>query len=554
MIRWLTAVVLVCLLVTSSARAEEVFSKELIAAMDRQDELTRTGNLDQAIRDARAAVRQDTPEAHYLLGRALGNLALIRKRAGDQRGFLAKLEEAREAFYESKEVGGLLFAPAPLGLARCARIEGEMGEAERLYREALRIAPGFREAVMDLSEVLWERGSYDAAVAELATLVRGNPSDLDARFVLGRMRASRQDWERAEADFSAVVAARPNDVAVRKLFGLTLFYQDKFDQAARHFDAARRASPKDAELYQSLLLCYVKLQETDKAKAVLQDLVRELPDHEAAERARNTLAELARNPNYLNEIADTPTPEELVRQLEVGTDAVREKALHTMRELVWSALPAQVYELLLVAQAGPGVRRAAVMLIGDHADPRTLSILEVMLFHPRERETEPSVRRATVEAVGALATPAVLPVLYPILDDPDVEMREAAVAGIAARSGKWFRADLRTPTPAEAWAPEREKYRRWWASELGSFSRLEACQAMEKLFASLEKDKGRLAGYALEAMDDPYPRTFAAGYSLFRAMSGQSYGFETGAVPQEERRRIAQSARAWLNAHMARGN
>ncbi len=528
------------------ASAQDGFSAELRTKIDRQDELAEKGHAEQVLREARAGIRADTPEAYYLLGRALGNAALGRKQAGDERGYVETLEQAREAFWEAKELGGLLFAPAPLGLARCARIEGELAEAEKLLREALRVAPEFQAAISDLAQVMWERGSKDGAVAVLDNYARKHPSDVEIRLVLARMRAAREDWERAEADFRIVLDAQPANLGARKLLALALFHQEKFEGAAREFETAQRTAPKDAEIYQFLFATYAKLKRLDDAKRVMNTLIRELPASEDATRARDTLAEMEKDPEYATRVDDRPKPEQLVRRLEVAGDDVRERALHTMREFEWSALPAQVYKLLSPAEAGPGVRRAAVMLIGEHGDPATVPLLEILLFHPRERETEVTVRRAAAEAIGRIGTPAVVPFMYRLLDSPDREVREAAIQGIAARTGKYFRPDLTKPSDDAAWPAERDQYRKWWASAFGSLARLDACKAMKTLFSHLEKGRSRLAVYSLEALDDADARTFQVGYELFRALSGQSFGYETGEVAYEQRRQVAQQARSWV--------
>ena len=50
-------------------------------------------------------------------------------------------------------------------------------------------------------------------------------------------------------------------------------------------------------------------------------------------------------------------------------------------------------------------------------------------------------------------------------------------------------------------------------------------------------------------LDDPSERTWTAGYALFRVLTGQTFGSESGLVDEAERKRIAEAARAWVAEH-----
>jgi predicted O-linked N-acetylglucosamine transferase (SPINDLY family) len=58
---------------------------------------------------------------------------------------------------------------------------GNLGEAERAYREALRQMPGFVDARLGLADVLHDFGELDTAIAELRRVVEDSPSTLGAR-------------------------------------------------------------------------------------------------------------------------------------------------------------------------------------------------------------------------------------------------------------------------------------------------------------------------------------------------------------------------------------
>lgn len=533
------------------ARAEDGgFSEALQRAMDLQDQQAERGELEQMLQEARAGARSSSPDAGYLLGRALGNAALEKQRTGDKKGFQELLAEARDAFETAKELGGLLYAPAFLGLARCSRFESDLERAERDLRQALRVAPGFKPAALELVQVLWERGLHADAELELHRLLEKTPDDVDARMLLGSLKVTRKRWGEAEREFRTVLAAHPDNVPARKLLGTALMFQNKLEEAASHWEMVRAAAPEDDEPYITLFQIYRGLEDEENARTVLAALIAALPDSEAANRARNTLQAMDADPAYFTgRVVDENSPERLVERAEKGDEAERIKALVAMRDFEWKALPGIAYKLLSPKEGTPPVRRAVLQLIGDHGDPATIPLLEILLFHPKEQDPSLEVRRAAARALAAIPTDAGVPLLYLLLSDPDVEIREAGVRGLASRTGKWFRDDLDTVTPAESWPAELASYRAWWGSPSGSVAKRKAMEAMAKSFAHIRRGRPRLTGYAVMGMEDANERTWAAGYALFRAFSGETFGAESGAVDEAERTRITDEARRWFESH-----
>jgi len=277
----------------------------------------------------------------------------------------------------------------------------------------------------------------------------------------------------------------------------------------------------------------------------------QLPDSEAANRARHTLEQIEKDPTYFLGEKSVEGPEQLIKQVEHGTDTERVRGLQKMRDFEWDSLPGVVYRMLSPKEAPPPVRRAALQLIGIHADPRTVPLVEILLFHPKERDPSIEVRRAAAHALELLPTDAAVPMLFRLLSDPDVDVREAAVRGIATRTGKWFRLDLDEVTVVTDWPAELNSYREWWASPSGSIAKRRAVEQMVDVFSHLRRGRNRLAGYGLDAMDDPNERTWRAGYALFRVLTQQTFGSERGPIDLASRQKITEQAREWVTAHTA---
>ena len=76
-------------------------------------------------------------------------------------------------------------------LAGLLRLRGNDDEAIAHYEEALRVKPGFREALHSLALIYSEQGRYDDALATLEELVRAHPGDTDALYNTACIHARR---------------------------------------------------------------------------------------------------------------------------------------------------------------------------------------------------------------------------------------------------------------------------------------------------------------------------------------------------------------------------
>lgn len=529
----------------SIVHAGEPLGPEVRRAMDEQDRLVDAGRLDDVVRIAQANVKEGTADSYYLLGRAHGNVALHFREKDRTDLFQKHLGLARDAFDQARSVGALLYAPAHLGLARCARFEGDLDTAVRELRSALELEPTFKTAVLELAQTYLEKGVQQDAELVLIRFLEAHPRDTESRLLLGIIQSTQKRWTDAEREFRQVLQQSPDDADARKMLASALMFQERYEESAEHFERVRRVRPASEEVLVTLFEIYRRLRRQPEAERTLREIVRQLPGTEAANRASSLLAELAKDPEALEGRVD-PRESIVQRMRSADPEEVR-SALEDMQEYRWEALPADVYRVLSPDVAGPDLRRLAVRLIGDHADPRTLTILEILLSHPKERDPAPEVRREVARAIAGMPSDAVVVLLYHALDDADVEVREAAVRGIADRTGKYFRYELSERTSAEDWPEERSAYRRWWNSASASIAKRNALASIDELFTHLEEGRQRLAVYALMGLRDRDPRTWRVGYDLFRKLTYLSFGYENGDVSAEDRGRITRQAESWYH-------
>jgi Tfp pilus assembly protein PilF len=522
--------------------------------LEEQDKLVEAGKAEDAVAVARERAKDGTAENWYLLGRALGNEAVKFAEDGRKEEGNRLLDEARECFEKSKEAGGLLYAPAHLGLARVDRYKGDLDGAVAELRQALRISRNFKEAALELARALWEKKLPSDAEFVLYQFLGERPKDTDSHLLLGMLKLRRNRLAEAEPEFRAVLSADPGNATARKALAADLMYQEKYDEAAEHFEIVRRATPKDDEPYTMLFNIYKRLKKRPEAMAVLNDVIRELPGTEHARLARGRLKELQDDPELWN-TPEEDSPEALVRRLKSKDEDVLLTTLGRMRAYKWPALPGDVYRFLLKDEASPAVRLASIRLIGELADPQTLTVLEILLMHPTEREQDGAMRAEAAHALSGLKTDAVVPILFELLTDPNADVREWAVQGIASRTGRFYRADLAKRTDDKDWSAELALYRKWWASSSACYDKRSSALALADFYGQVKNDsKARVARYALPAMDDANEQTWRAGYDLFRAVTFVTFGADKGPAAPEERHRIAGEARKWLDADPKAGS
>ena len=132
--------------------------------------------------------------------------------------------------------------PAWLVLGNAERLRDRLGEAEAAYRQALRIAPGDRDARYNLALLLLQRLAYHEAEALTRRLVSENPRDADAWTVLGgALQAQARIGEAIDAMRRSVELA-PNPTTHSKLL-VALHYSaattpEQLLQAHRAWDDA----------------------------------------------------------------------------------------------------------------------------------------------------------------------------------------------------------------------------------------------------------------------------------------------------------------------------
>jgi len=177
------------------------------------------GETAAAIRELRALLaRADTPEAHYLLGRALEQEQDL---AGARRE-LVRVLDAEPDYLE-----------AVFALARVARASGEIDDARRLF-ERYRV----------LQRADWERLRRGTALEQECAR---RPRDVTIWLEAARFRLETGDPDAAIAAAWHALALDPRADPARLVLARALRAQGRFAEAALHLQKLLRADPTHAD-------------------------------------------------------------------------------------------------------------------------------------------------------------------------------------------------------------------------------------------------------------------------------------------------------------------
>jgi tetratricopeptide (TPR) repeat protein len=123
---------------------------------------------------------------------------------------------------------------------------GQIPEAVRQYREAIRLKPTYVEAHNNLGNVLQRTGHPPEAVAEIGEAVRLGPPDPRALYNLGNALFAAGRPEAAIAAFGAALALKPDYAEAHCNLGVALTALGRTGDALAEYRAAAAADPRYA--------------------------------------------------------------------------------------------------------------------------------------------------------------------------------------------------------------------------------------------------------------------------------------------------------------------
>ncbi|MFN3528042.1 MAG: tetratricopeptide repeat protein, partial [Candidatus Altarchaeaceae archaeon] len=163
-----------------------------------------------------------------------------------------------------------------LGLIFCYGKQYE--EAEKEYREAIRINPYYAEAHNNLGILLAELKRYEEAEKEFREAIRINPNLAEVHNNLGILLVGLERYEEAEKEFREAIRINPNYAEAHNNLGILLANLERYEEAEKEFREAIRINPNLAEVHNNLGNLLKDLERYEEAEKEFREAIRINPN------------------------------------------------------------------------------------------------------------------------------------------------------------------------------------------------------------------------------------------------------------------------------------
>lgn len=189
---------------------------------------------------------------------------------------LGRLERAAEFLEEAiHHNASLVTAYQMLGVTR--RDQGRAAEAERAFRNGVRIAPKSHDARYDLAEFLFGLRRFDEAEAALREALGLQADSLEARILLGRLLEAKGLPQEAEEAYRAAIRHAPQSVAACLRLGEFCDSRGQYEESEKFLREAIRRDPVSPHGYLRMAEMLAGRGKLEAAARCLEDAARRQP-------------------------------------------------------------------------------------------------------------------------------------------------------------------------------------------------------------------------------------------------------------------------------------
>jgi Flp pilus assembly protein TadD/peroxiredoxin len=220
------------------------------------------------------AAKPDNPEAYY----NLGTLYLTKGDLAQARGYLEQAVKLRPEYAEGWNNLGMVSAQ-----------QGREAEAIGDFQKSLQLRPNYVTALLNYGNLLRRKGEFGEAEKLLGQALQEKPDDADANYSMGMLYARENDLPRASEYLARAIATRPDYADALNNLGVLLVRQEKYPEAKDKFETCIQVAPEFDQAYLNLARLYMVQNDKEKARAILQELLKRQPEHKLAQQALEML-------------------------------------------------------------------------------------------------------------------------------------------------------------------------------------------------------------------------------------------------------------------------
>ena len=147
---------------------------------------------------------------------------------------------------------------------------GDLKNAEKELRAAIRINPDFTEAHSNLGTLLKDMGKKEDAEKEYRDAIRINPDYATAHYNLGNLLKNMGRNEDAEAEYREALRINPDDAEAHYNLGNLLKETGRTEDAEAEYREAIRINPDYAETHANLGILFSETGNKEEAKNELE--------------------------------------------------------------------------------------------------------------------------------------------------------------------------------------------------------------------------------------------------------------------------------------------
>ena len=234
------------------------------------------GYLDAATESFKQVIasRPGDAEAQY----NLGTLYLRRKEPASARLYLEKAVELKPTHAEAWNNLGMI-----------AGEEGHTDEAIRNFQECLRQRPDFVVALLNLGNLYRRQKQFADAEQLLNHAMQVEPENPDVNYSLAMLYAQQNQVAKAEQSFENALRVRPEYADALNNYGVLLVREQRYSDAEQKFRSCIRSNSNFDQAYLNLARLYVLQNNKDQAREILEELLRQQPQHPMAQQALKML-------------------------------------------------------------------------------------------------------------------------------------------------------------------------------------------------------------------------------------------------------------------------
>ena len=196
-----------------------------------------------------------------------------------------KTTEARECFQRALQLHAAYPGTPPNcwnNLGILAARDGKFDQAIGYFQNALNIDPEHSIALQNLGSAYRQIKDWPRAKSALEQALALNPDDPEANYSLGMVYAQENDAAHAYEYLQRAIAAKPVYPEALNNLGILYLHTRRPADAIQSFEQSIQVAPEYDQAYLNLARVYVIEGDRAKAKAVLQELLKQHPAHPQA--------------------------------------------------------------------------------------------------------------------------------------------------------------------------------------------------------------------------------------------------------------------------------